>query len=178
MELIVPRALRYVIDQGITPGQMDAILRGSVLMLVTAIVGSLATLGQGVFRAQLSQNLAYDMRTRLFAHIQSFSFVNLDQMQTGQLMTRLSSDVDMVRGFVSNGLALFLRAILMIMGSLILMIATDWKLSIIMLVLLPLAALLIGGVMWMARPLFIVVQEKLSALNTSVQENLAGVQVV
>ncbi len=178
MELIVPRALRYVIDQGITPGHMDAILRGSTLMLVTALVGSLATLGQGVCRAQLSQGLAYDMRNRLFAHIQTFSFANLDQMQTGQLMTRISSDVDMVRGFVSNGLALFLRAILMIMGSLIFMIATDWKLSIIMLVLLPLAALLIGGVMWVARPLFIVVQEKLSALNTSVQENLAGVQVV
>ncbi len=178
MELIVPRALRYIIDQGITPGQMDAILRGSALMLVTALLGALATLGQGICRAQFSQGLAYDMRNRLFAHIQTFSFANLDHMQTGQLMTRLSSDVDMVRGFVSNGLALFLRAILMVIGSLIFLIATDWKLSIIMLVLLPLAALLIGGVMWLARPLFVVVQEKLSALNTSVQENLAGVQVV
>ena len=178
MELVVPRALRYVIDEGITPGKMNAILRGSVLMLVTALLGSLATLGQGVCRAQLSQGLAYDMRNRLFAHIQTFSFANLDRMQTGQLMTRLSSDVDMVRGFVSNGLALLLRAILMIIGSLIFMMATDLKLSRIMLVMLPLAALLIGGVMWLARPLFIVVQEKLSALNTSVQENLAGVQVV
>jgi ATP-binding cassette subfamily B multidrug efflux pump len=178
MELIVPRALRYVIDQGIEPGQMDAILRGSAWMLVTALLGSLATLGQGVCRAQLSQGLAYDMRNRLFAHIQTFSFANLDQMQTGQLMTRLSSDVDLVRGFVSNGLALLLRAVLMILGSLIFMITTDAKLSLIMLVLLPLAALLIGGVMWLARPLFMVVQAKLSALNTSVQENLAGVQVV
>ena len=178
MELVVPRALRYIIDQGITPGQMDAILRGSALMLVTALLGSLATLGQGVCRAQLSQGLAYDMRNRLFAHIQTFSFANLDQMQTGQLMTRLSSDVDMVRGFVSNGLALFLRAFLMVIGSLLLLIATDWKLSIIMLVLLPLSALLIGGVMWLARPLFTVVQEKLSSLNTTVQENLAGVHVV
>jgi len=178
MELIVPRALRYVIDQGITLGQMDAILRGSAWMLVTALLGSLATLVQGVCRARLSQGLAYDMRNQLFAHIQTFSFANLDQMQTGHLITRLSSDVDMVRGFVSGGLALFLRAILMVLGSLIFMIATDWKLSIIMLVLLPLAALLIGGVMWLARPLFMVVQEKLSALNTSVQENLAGVQVV
>ena len=178
MELIVPRALRYIIDQGITPGQLDVILRGSGIMLVTALLGSLATLGQGICRAQLSQGLAYDMRNRLFAHIQTFSFANLDKMQTGQLMTRLTSDVDMVRGFVSHGLALFLRATLMVVGSLIFLIATDWKLSIIMMVLLPLAALLIGGVMWLARPLFTVVQEKLSALNTSVQENLAGVQVV
>jgi len=94
------------------------------------------------------------------------------------LMTRLSSDVDMVRGFVSNGLALFLRASLMVIGSLIFVMTIDWKLSIIMLVLLPVVALLIGGLMWLARPFFIAVQEKLSALNTSVQENLAGVQVV
>ena len=178
MELIVPRALRYVIVQGIELQNMDAILGGTGLMLVTAILGSLATLGQGVCRAQLSQGLAFDMRNRLFAHIQTFSFANLDQMQTGQLMTRLSSDVDMVRGFVSNGLALFLRAALMVLGSLFFMIATDRKLSLIMLVLLPVAGLLISGVMWLARPLFIVVQEKLSALNTTVQENLAGVQVV
>ena len=178
MELVVPRALRYVIDQGITPGQMDAILKGSALMLVTALLGSIATLGQGVCRAHLSQGLAYDMRNRLFAYIQTFSFANLDQMQTGQLMTRLSSDVDVVRGFVSNGLALFLRAFLMVVGSLVFIIATDLQLSIIMLVMLPLAALLIGGLMWLARPLFTVVQEKLSALNTSVQENLAGVEVV
>ena len=118
MELIVPRALRYIIDQGITPGHMDAILRGSALTLVTALLGALATLGQGICRAQFSQGLAYDMRNRLFAHIQTFSFANLDHMQTGQLMTRLSSDVDMVRGFVSNGLALFLRAILMVIGAL------------------------------------------------------------
>ena len=74
MELIVPRALRYVIDQGIVPGQMDAVLRGSAVMLVTALLGALATLVQGVCRAQLSQGLAYDMRNKLFAHIQTFSF--------------------------------------------------------------------------------------------------------
>jgi len=178
MELIVPRALRYVIDQGIIPGQMDAVLRGSAVMLVTALLGALATLVQGVCRAQLSQGLAYDMRNKLFAHIQKFSFANLDRMQTGQLITRLSSDVDMVRGFISSGIALILRALLMISGSLIFMIATDARLSLIMVVLLVLAAVLIGSVMRLARPLFLVVQAKLAALNTSVQENLAGVQVV
>lgn len=178
VELIVPRALRYIIDQGITPGKMDAIIRGSAWMLVTAVVGAIATLVQGFVRATLSQGLAYDMRNRLFTHIQAFSFANLDHMQTGQLMTRLSSDVEMVRGFSSNGLALLLRAILMVLGSLVLMIATDWKLSIIMLVLLPIAALFIRSVIRLAQPLFVVVQETLALLNTMVQENLAGVQVV
>jgi ATP-binding cassette subfamily B protein len=178
MELIVPRALNYIIDQGIELGDMDAILRGSAVMLVTALTGTLATLGQGIFRALLAQGLAYDMRNRLFAHIQAFSFANLDTMQTGQLMTRLSSDVDLVRGFTSHGLSLLLRAMLMLIGSVVMMFIIDAGLALLTLSVLPLAGFLIWGLMALARPLFIVVQEKLSTLNTAVQENLAGVQVV
>jgi ATP-binding cassette subfamily B multidrug efflux pump len=178
MELIVPRALNYIIDQGIVPGNMDAIWRGSAIMLATALTSALATLGHGVFRALLAQGLAYDMRNRLFAHIQTFSFANLDAMQTGQLMTRLSSDVDLVRGFVSHGLSLLLRAVLMLGGSVVMMFVIDVQLALLTVVVLPLAGVLIWGLMALARPLFVVVQERLSALNTAVQENLAGAQVV
>lgn len=178
MELMVPRALRYVIDSGIEVGDMSAIVRGSLFMLATALIGAVATLGQGVCRAELSQGLAYDFRNRMFAHIQTFSFANLDHMQTGQLMTRLSSDVDMVRIFFSAGVALFLRAILMVVGSLVMMVIIDAQLAMIMLILLPIAAVIIWGLMHLARPLFVIVQQKLGGLNTSVQENLAGVQVV
>ena len=178
MELLVPRALSYVIDSGIAAGDMSAIVQGALFMLGAALVGAAATLGQGVCRAELSQGLAYDMRNQMFAHIQTFSFANLDQMQTGQLMTRLSSDVDLVRMFVSSGLALFLRALLMIFGSLVMMLIIDWQLAMIMVVLLPLAALLIWGLLRLSQPMFTVIQQKLSAINTIVQENLAGVEVV
>ena len=140
MELTVPRVLGYVIDQGIIPGDMQAILRGTALLLAVAFAGAIATLGQGVCRALLSQGLAYDMRNDLFSHIHSLSFADLDHMQTGQLMTRISSDVDLVRMFVGNGLALVLRALLMIFGSVLLMFVIDWQLALVMLLLLPLAA--------------------------------------
>ncbi len=178
MELTVPRVLGYVIDEGIIPGDMQAILQGTALLLVVALAGAIATLGQGVCRALLSQGLAYDIRNDLFSHIQSLSFANLDHMQTGQLMTRISSDVDLVRMFVGNGLALVLRALLMIAGSVLLMFIIDWQLALVMVLLLPLAALLIWGVMRLAQPLFTIVQQTLSMLNTIVQENLAGIQFV
>ncbi|MGD2148188.1 MAG: ABC transporter ATP-binding protein, partial [Anaerolineae bacterium] len=178
MELVVPQALNYIIDQGIAPGDMAAIWRGSAIMLGTALAGALATLGQGVLRAWFAQGLAYDMRNRLFAHILTFSFANLDTIQTGELMTRLSSDVDMVRGFTSNGLALLLRALLMLAGSVVMMFVIDVRLALLTLGALPLAGALIWGLMTLARPLFVEVQERLAALNTAVQENLAGVQVV
>ncbi len=178
MELVVPRLLQNVIDQGIEQNDMQAIWRGSMTMLVAALIGTIATLGQGVCRAQLSQGLAFDLRNSLFRHIQSFSFADLDEMQTGQLMTRISSDVDVVRMFSSAGLSLLIRALMMIIGSLIMMFLLDVRLSMIMVVLLPIAGLLIWVVMRVAQPMFVIVQRKLSALNTIVQENLAGARVV
>jgi ATP-binding cassette subfamily B protein len=178
MELVVPRTLQYVVDRGVRAGEMNAIVRGSAIMLSAALIGALATLGQGVCRAWLSQGLAFDIRNTLFGHIQAFSFGNLDQMQTGQLMTRLSSDVDVVRMFTSNGLSLMLRAVLLILGSLVMLILTDWRLSLIVLAVVAVSGTVIWGTLRTARPWFTIVQQKLSALNTVVQENLAGVQVV
>jgi len=178
MELVVPRLLQYVIDQGIRIQSMQNIYWGAGLMFGAAILGALATLGQGIARAELSQGIAYDMRYLLFSHIQALSYADLDRLQTGQLMTRLSSDVDTVRMFSSAGLALLIRAVLMVTGSMVMLFVTDWELALIMLVLLAVMALLLRSLLRRAQPLFTVVQQKLAALNTIVQENLAGVRVV
>ena len=178
MELLVPRLLQFIIDDGIRAQDMTAITRGSLVMLASALVGTIATLGQGVCRAQLSQGMAFDMRNALFRRIQSFSFANLDQMQTGKLMTRVSSDVNVVRMFSSAGLALLLRASLMVLGSLVMMLLTDLRLSLVIIVLLALTGLFIWSLLRIATPVFMVVQQRLAELNTRVQENLAGVRVV
>ncbi|MCB0125638.1 MAG: ABC transporter ATP-binding protein, partial [Caldilineaceae bacterium] len=178
MELVVPRLLQYVIDQGIRVQSMPNIYWGAGLMFGAAVLGAVATLGQGVARAQLSQGIAYDMRNLLFSHIQSLSYADLDRLQTGQLMTRISSDVDTVRMFSSAGLALLIRALLMVFGSMVMLFVTDWELASIMLVLLAVMAVILRFLLTRAQPLFAVVQQKLAALNTIVQENLAGVRVV
>ena len=178
MELSVPRLLQVIIDDGIIPGQLDMILLGAFWMFVAAMVGAVSTLGQGWCRAVVSQGLAFDIRHALFRHIQSLSFANLDQMRTGRLMTRVSSDVDVTRMFSSAGLALLLRVLLMIIGSMVMLLLTDWQLSLIMFAVAALSALFIRYLMLKATRLFAVVQQKLGALNTLVQENLAGIQVV
>jgi ATP-binding cassette, subfamily B, multidrug efflux pump len=170
--------LQYVIDDGIRDKNMNAVWLGALVMLGGAVVGAVGTLGQGVCRAQLSQGMAFDMRNDLFQHIQALPFATLDRLQTGGLMTRMSSDVDIIRMFSSSGLALLLRALLMIFGSVVMVLLTDWQLALIMLISLAIAGVLIWNFMRLARPLFEIVQERLSALNTIVQENLAGAQVV
>ena len=178
MELSVPRLLQFMIDEGIRPRELDMILLGAFWMFVAAMIGALSTLGQGYCRAIVSQGLAFDIRHTLFRHIQRLSFANLDQMQTGQLMTRVSSDVDVVRMFSSAGLALLLRVLLMIIGSMIMLLLTDWQLSLIMFAVAAISGVFIRYLMLKAARLFTVVQQKLGALNTLVQENLAGIQVV
>ncbi len=178
VELLVPRMLQFVVDMGIRDGNMQNIVRGSVVMLLAAVVGAVATLGQGLCRAVLSQGLAFDIRNDLFRHIQSLASAKLDRMQAGGLMTRISSDVNLVRMFASNGLSLMLRAVLMIFGSLVMVFIIDTRLALVMLVCLALAACIITGFTTKVRPLFAEVQEKLSALNTTLQESLAGIRVV
>ena len=178
MELLVPRMLQYVIDEGIRDSNMDAIWIGVIVMMGAAAVGAVTTIAQGVCRANLSQGIAFDMRNDLFQHIQRLPFKTLDSVRTGGLITRISSDVDMIRMFSSNGLALLLRALLMIFGSLTMVLLTDWQLAMIMVVCLVVAGFMITNFIRLAQPLFGIVQQKLSALNTVVQENLAGAQVI
>lgn len=178
MELLIPRMLQFVIDNGIRASDINAIVQGSMVMIAGAVVSAIATLGQGVMRARLSQGIAFDMRNDLFKHIEGLPFSTLDQLRTGGLMTRISSDVDTIRMFSSSGLALLLRALLMIIGSTLLVLITNLELSIIMLICLLIAGILIWSFMSTASPLFSIVQRKLAALNTTIQENLAGTALV
>ncbi len=178
MELLIPRLLQFVIDNGIRLRNMDAITQGALFMIGAAVISAIATLGQGVMRARLSQGIAFDMRNDLFKHIEALPFSTLDQLRTGGLMTRISSDVDTIRMFSSNGLALILRALLMILGSTLLVLLANRELAVIMIVCLVIASVLIWTFMSSASPLFNIVQRKLSALNTAIQENLAGTALV
>lgn len=178
MELVVPAMLRVVIDEGIKGQDMGRIWYGAGMMLLAAIIGAVTTIGQGIARAQISQGISFDLRNKLFRHIQAFSFANLDREQTGQLMTRISSDVNVVRMFLSAGLALLIRASLMVLGSTVMMILIDWQLSLWMLGTLLAAGVIIRLFLGVASPLFSQVQQRLGRLNTAVQENLAGIRVV
>lgn len=177
-QLAVPRMLQFVIDRGITPQNLRLILIGAGVMIALALLSALVTVYRAVFAARFSQGMAYDIRNDLFERIQTFSFGNIDHMQTGQLITRVSSDVDMVRMFTSMGFMMIVRALVLMLGSLIFLVATDARLARIMLVLIPAVAVIFFVLSTVTRPLFKRVQERLAELNTVVQENLAGVEVV
>jgi len=176
--LVIPRLTQRIIDDGITAKRLDVVVWAAAGTVGVAIAGSLFSFLQGVFSARTAQGIAYDLRNQLYAKIQSLSFSYHDRAQTGQLLTRATSDVDIVRMFVGMGFIQLLSAVLMMAGSIVLLFATDWQLALIVLVLVPLTFGVFGLFASKGRPLFMQIQQRLADLNTVLQENLAGVRVV
>jgi ATP-binding cassette subfamily B multidrug efflux pump len=177
-QLIIPRLTQTIIDNGIAAERVDVVVRVAVGMMGLAVVGAIFSFIQGVLAARTAQGIAYDLRNQLYAKIQSLSFGYHDRAQTGQLLTRTTSDVEMVRMFVGMGFIQVLSAVLMMVSSVVLLFVTDWQLAFIVLVLVPLIFGLLGFFASRARPLFMQIQQRLADLNTVLQENLVGVRVV
>ena len=176
--LAVPRLTQVIIDDGIATERMDVIVGAAVGMVGVALAGSLFTFLQGVLSARTAQGVAYDLRNQIYSKIQSLSFSYHDRAQTGQLLTRATSDVEMMHHFIGMGFIQFLSAILMMVGSIVLLFATDWQLALIVLVMAPLTFSVFGFFAAKGRPLFMQIQQRLADLNTVLQENLVGVRVV
>ncbi|MBC8448098.1 MAG: ABC transporter ATP-binding protein [Chloroflexi bacterium] len=178
VDLALPRLVQTIINTGIQQRDMGAILNVSLIMIGLTLVSAAGTVGSMIFAVRVSQMAAADVRRELFVHIQSFSFANLERLQTGQLVTRLTSDISQVAQFIWMTMRSFVRAPLMILGSLILVFLTNWQLGLLMLVLMPITIVVFMFYASKAQPLFMQVQRHLDRLNTILQENLAGVRVV
>lgn len=176
--LVIPRLAQTVIDQGISARQVAVILWGASGIVFVALLRSLFSYLQGLLAAKASQGVAYDLRNALYAQIQSLSFSYHDRAQTGQLLTRATSDVELVRSFISMGVLQLLSALLMMIGSLALLVSTNWQLTLTTLPVMLLVLAVFGFFAGKGRPLFTLVQQRLGRLNTVLQENLAGVRVV
>lgn len=178
MDLAIPRLIQRVIDQGINQNNMQVVLTTTVLMLSISLLQVLFALGNNYFSIQVGESVARDIREALFLKIQSFSFGNLDQINTGQLMVRLSSDTNAFQRMVQVSLRIGTRAPLLMLGSLILMFVTDSRLALMVMPVLLVTFVVIVFFVTHMGPLFIVVLKKLDRLNTVLQENIAGVRLV
>jgi ATP-binding cassette, subfamily B, multidrug efflux pump len=183
-QLAVPVLVQNMIDavtQAGTLGLAEAeslIFNAAGLILVFAALRGVFSFLQAFMSETTSQGLAFDLRNAIFTKIQRLSFSYYDQNQTGQLMIRATDDVERLRTFIAQGLVLAASSFLLLVGALLILAFTNLQLTLVVLPLLPLALLLFMVFGKVSQPLFMVVQTKLSALNTVLQENLAGIKVV
>jgi ATP-binding cassette subfamily B multidrug efflux pump len=173
MDLMQPRMIQRIVDEGIAQLDMAVVTQTGLLM-----IGAVGGVGCTVFSMLASQGFGTDLRSALFRKVQSLSFGNLDRLETGQLITRLTNDVTQVQEAVSMLLRIMVRAPLMLVGSLLLAILTSPRLAFLLVVLGPVALTVLVWAINKAHPLYSEVQRQLDKLNTVMQENLAGVRVI
>lgn len=155
-----------------------ALVMSGVAILGFAILRALFAFSQQFNAERLSQNLAFDVRNDLFAKIQRLSFSYHDKNQTGQLMIRATDDVEKVRLFLGQGLVMTLQAFILLIGALFILWFTNHQLTLVILPVLPIALVVFMIFGAVTQPLFTKVQQRISAVNTVLQENLAGFKVV
>lgn len=193
-QLLVPQMLQNLLDavakglalqQGDVTAQeqamavaMRALAWAIGLIVLFALARGIFSFAQAFSAEKLSQGIAFDLRNDLFAKIQHLSFSYHDRNRTGQLMVRATDDVEKLRTFVGQGLLIALQAVVLLTGSLTMLFLTNWSLTLVVLPLLPIALFLFMAFGSIIQPLFREVQIRVSALNTVLQESLAGIRVI
>jgi ATP-binding cassette subfamily B protein len=178
MDLVQPTLLQRIVDDALPTLDLGIILRNGGYMLAAAVIGAVGGLGCTIFAMRASLRTGGDLRQELFRKVQSFSFKNLDELDTGQLVTRLTSDVTAIEQIIQMALRMMVRAPLLLVGSTVMSIITVPSLSWLFLVFMPLLLGLVWYIVVRARPRFRRVQAALDRVNETIQENLSGIRVV
>ena len=178
MDLLLPTLMARIVDQGIIPSNMEIITETGLIMLGVTFIGLIGGVGCTIFSTYASTGLARDLRVSLYDKVLSFTHKNIDHMETGSIITRLTNDVVQVERLVRMGLRILVRAPLQIVGSLILALIISPELSLIFLFLVPLIIIALVIIIRKSYPLFAMVQQKMDKVNMRLQENLAGIRLV
>lgn len=178
-EVNMPFLLSKIIDNGVE-GNLGVgyIIRTGLTMIGLALVMVACGVGGAYFAIKAATGFANDLRKDLFNKIQYFSFNNIDQYNTGSLVTRLTNDITTIQNLMQMMLRLALRAPGMLIGALIMAFRLNADLAKVILIVIPFLALAILIIVKTAFPRFTVMQKKLDALNIATQENLTNIRVV
>ena len=178
LDLMQPRLIQRIIDYGVARSDINMVLATAFLMLCFMMLSGLSGLGCGFFAVRAAYGLGGDLRAALFRKVQTLSFGNLDKLETGALITRLTSDVNKVQEMVMMMMRGMVRMPLLMVGSLVMATVISPRLGLIFIVILPALTLALTMIIRKTFPLYRQVQEGLDGINTVLQENLAGVRVV
>ena len=174
----MPFLMGKIVDRGIPALNLQYIIQIGILMIGLALVAMLFGSLNHRLAAVVSQGYAANLRQALFDQVQSFSFSNIDTFSTASLVTRLTNDVTQLQNTLLMSMRMLTRAPLMLICVLVFAITINAKLAIIMFIAIPVLVAGISLVVGQAERFFKAVQEKIDAVNSTVEENLIGIRVV
>ncbi len=176
--LAIPWLLAWVIDVGVRSGQVNDLLLAAGAILVSSILRGLSAYGQGYLSQAVSCLVAYDLRDQVYDHLQSLSFAFHDQSETGQLMSRLTVDIEGLRNFIPFGLLRGFVALVTFATVAIILFGLEWHLALVTLICVPILIVLGIQISRRLRPLWTTIQSETGDLGTIMQESLSGIRVV
>jgi ATP-binding cassette subfamily B protein len=178
ISLIVPRIIRSVIDEGLARGQTAYLVRSALLLLGLGLLSALLNLGNRYWSEWIAARVGYDLRNRMYDHIQYLPFTYHDHAQSGQLISRCIEDVRSIERFAGSAVAELIRFLLLSVGIITIMIADNARLAII--ALLPIIPLTLMTTNFGTKigKLFFAVDNAVGDVSNRLQENVVGVQVV
>jgi len=178
LNLVVPQIIKDAIDNGLATGQASALFIAGGLILAIALVRGVAGFGQRYFGEWLTHRVAYDLRNHFYNSVQGLPFSFHDRTQTGDLMSRATSDITETERFIGIGLMDLLGTVLLLIGVTVAMFLESVELALLALIPVPVlvwSTLRFGGVV---RPLFKLIQEQMGVLSAVMQESMTGIRVV
>jgi ATP-binding cassette subfamily B protein len=178
LSLVIPRILQSVIDNGLLRGQVSYLVQSSLLLLGLGLLTALLNLGQRYLSEWIASHVGYDLRNRLYDHIQHQPFTFHDHAESGQLISRCIEDVRAIERFAGSSIGDFVRFVLLGAGIIFLMISANAALAIIALLPLIPLTLMTAGFGTKIGPLFFAVDNAVGEVSNRLQENVSGVQVV
>ncbi len=177
-EVFMPVLFASIINRGIADKSPAYVVMICAFMILTALFMMAGGVGGAYFASKASVGFATDLRKDLYNKVQDFSFSNIDKFSTGSLVTRLTNDVTQIQNFINMLLRMCLRAPGMLIGALIMAIALSPSLSVVFSVVVPVILVTILFVISKGFPRFSLMQTKIDAVNSCVQENVTNVRVV
>ncbi len=177
-ELLVPLVMAAVIDVGIADRNQPYIIRMCLVLIALGIIGLVCSITAQYFAAKAAAGFGTQLRHALFAHIQSFTFTEMDTIGTSTLITRMTSDINQVQSGVNLVLRLFLRSPFIVFGAMIMAFTVDVKAALVFVVAIPLLSVIVFGVMLITMPLYRKVQSYLDQVLLATRENLTGARVI
>ncbi|SMG44065.1 ABC transporter ATP-binding protein [Paenibacillus aquistagni] len=177
-DLYLPNLMSKIVDTGIVQGDVPYIWRVGLIMLGVALIGTVCMIGASYLSAKVATGYGKQLRSRVFNHVQHFSLQEFDEVGTASLITRTTNDITQVQQVLVMILRMMVMAPIMCIGGIIMALQKDAKLTLILLVIIPLLALAVFLVARKGIPLFKAMQKKLDKLNLVLRENLIGIRVI
>ena len=177
-ELFVPLVVAQMIDAGIA--QKDAIFlwKMTALLILLGIIGFAFSLTAQYFAAKSAVSLGQSMRKDLFAHINTFSFQEIDRIGTSTLINRMTNDINLVQNGLNMFLRLFLRSPFVVLGAMVMAFSVNVKAALIFAVVIPALMIVVFAILLITMPLYKKVQQTLDRVLLKTRENLTGIRVV